>query len=220
MDLLLAEAIISLNVPQFGPNEKNKGDSQSCRFEPRNLLSSPTLLDHVGRALGMVVKERCRGSAIIGIATSGIAWATLASLYSRLPLLYVRKTQERRVSDKLIEGIPPTDRRVVLVDDLLFAGECKREAIEILNQEGYCVTDIVVIIDRELQRVKDGPRIQDEYELNLHSLITMTQIVDYMIERRAITPGQLEDLITDYRSKERWCLPGFARRGGEPGTTH
>lgn len=210
MDAVLGQAIIDLNVPQFGPSDKNKNDSRSCRFEPRHLMSSPAILNHVGLRMAQVASRDCTGGALIGIATSGLAWAAMASLHSGLPMLYVRKAAERLVSNKLIEGLAPEDRQLILVDDLLFAGESKREAIRIILDHGFRVTDILVVIDRQLQRKKDGPTLQDEFGLKLHALITMDEIVAHMGRQNAITDTQLRDLARDYRRFERWDLPDFA----------
>jgi orotate phosphoribosyltransferase len=210
MDQVLAQALIDLKVPQFGPSQKNKGDSPSCRFEPRNLLSSPPLLRHLGEKLAEIVRSRCSGQALVGMATSGIAWATLASLYSDLPMLYLRKALEPGVSERLLEGIPPSSGALVLVDDLIFDGHSKRQAILSLHKLGYRVSDVVVIIDRQLQRIMDGPPIEQAFDLRLHSLITMSDIVDYMLAQGALTSHQLEMLVRDYRHYRRWTLPRFA----------
>jgi orotate phosphoribosyltransferase len=212
MDEYLADAIVRLDVPQFGPSQKNKGDSTSCRFEPRHLLSCPDVLRYIGQRLAKIVETRCNGSAIVGMATSGIAWAALASAYSGLPMLYIRKAPEPGVSEKLLEGMPPDDGPFILVDDLLFHGQSKRKAIEALQGLGYGVSDVVVIIDRQLQRREDGPPLQQACHLNLHTLISMSEIVDYMKERGKITDSQLEQLIADYRSYDRYQLPRFAAR--------
>ena len=210
MDVRLAAAIHDLGVIRFGPNQQNKNDSPSCVFDPRRLLSDPAVLDHVGNRLAAVVRDECRGSALVGMATSGIAWAAIASLKSGLPMLYVRKSVEETVSDKLVEGIPPADRRLVLIDDLLFAGEGKRKALDILSEQGYEVTDVVVIIDRQLQRRADGPRLQDALKLRLHALITMQEIVGYLVETGRIAATHLAWLIADYQLYPRWDMPPFA----------
>jgi orotate phosphoribosyltransferase len=212
MDEYLAEAIVRLDVPQFGSSQKNKGDSTSCRFEPRHLLSSPDVLRYIGQRLAAVIETRCSGSAIVGMATSGIAWAALASAYSDLPMLYIRKAPEPGVSEKLLEGIPPDGGPFILVDDLLFHGQSKRKAIEALQGLGYGISDVVVIIDRQLQRREDGPTLQQACDLSLHTLISMSEIVDYMKARGSITASQLEQLVADYRSFDRWHLPPFAAR--------
>lgn len=210
MDNTLAKAIIDLKVPKFGPNQKNKGDSQSCRFEPRNLLSAPDVLRLIGQRMAQVVKTRCTGHAVVGIATSGIAWAALASCYSGLPMLYLRKALEPGVSENLLEGIPPSEGQFILIDDLIFDGHSKRRAIATLQQLGFRVSDVVVIIDRQLQRKNDGPPVEKAYKLKLHSLITMSDMVDYMSDHNEITPAQMQMLIDDYTKYERWTMPRFA----------
>ncbi len=128
-----------------------------------------------------------------------------------MPVLYVRKSIEHKVSDTLVEGIRPVDGKVVLIDDLIFAGEVKRGTIEQLQEDGIEVTDVVVVVDRQLQRKNDGPSLQEQFGVNLHSLITMSQVVDYMREADVITEGFLERLREDYRRFERWHMPSFAR---------
>lgn len=211
MDVFLAQAIIDLKVPFFGESLKNKGDSRSCLFRPRHLLSDPKVLKHLGKRMAKIALEECQSKTLTGMATSGIAFATVASMYSGLPMMYVRKKLEEHMSNQLIEGIPPRDKKVVLVDDLLFAGESKNEALEILKNHGYTVTDIIVVIDRQLQRKKEGPRVQDKWNLKLHALITMSEIINYMQTKNAITAQQLENLRRDYRRFDRWDQADFAK---------
>ncbi len=210
MDLILAQAIVELKVPYFGENLKNKGDSQSCVFDPRKLLSHPWLLKYIGKKMAYIAKKKCRGNTLVGLATSGIAWGAICSIYSGLPFLYIRKKLEKQMSSKYIEGVVSEGAKLILIDDLIFAGESKDEAIQIIKDHNLEVTDIIVIVDRQLQRKKDGPRVQDKHGIGLHSLIKMEEIVDYMMQNKHMTKEQLELVIRDYRQFERWDLPKFA----------
>lgn len=211
MDTKLAQAIVDLKVPLFGENLKNKGDSQSCLFDPRKLLSSPQLLKYIGQKMAKVAIKQCKGNTLIGLATSGIAWGAVCSIYSGLPFLYIRKKLEKQMSSKYIEGIIPKNAKLILVDDLIFAGESKKESIEIMKNHDLVVTDIIVVVDRQLQRKKDGPTVQDQYGVDLHALITMEEIIEFMIAKEHISKRQLDLLIADYRQHERWYLPRFAQ---------
>ena len=211
MDRILAQAIIDSQVPFFGKSLKNKGDSRSCLFRARRLLSSPKILKHVGKRIAKIASVQCEAKTLMGVVSSGLPWAAAASIYSGLPMMYVRKKLELHMSNQMIEGIKPKNKKVILVDDLLFAGESKNEFLEVLRKEEYQVTDIIVVIDRQLQRKKDGLAIQDKWHLKLHCLITMEEIVNYMKERQLISKEQLSDLIKDYRKFERWDMPDFAK---------
>lgn len=210
-DTILLENIVNIKVPYFGKNLKNKGDSRSCLFDPRKLLSSPQILSYLGKEIAKIAREKCSGNNLVGMATSGIAWAAVASIYSKIPMLYVRKKLERQISSKYIEGIPTKDKKVILVDDLLFAGESKTDAINVLHENGFKVTDIIVIIDRQIQRKKDGPTLEKRFDLKVHALVTMSEVINYMKQTHAITKKQLENLIEDYRKFERWDMPDFAK---------
>ncbi len=211
MDRPLAHYLIDLDVVQFRASNKNKGDSLSCLFEPRRLLTDPDVRHHIGAALSEIVCNHCLANALLGMATSGIAWAAITAERTQRPLLYVRKSLDFDESNRYIEGIFPEDRQVILVDDLLFAGENKRRAIEIAADNGLGVTDVVVIIDRQLERKKDGLPLTTRYNIGFHSLITMDEIVQFMVNENAISEKELADLRTDYRRFDRWRMPGFAQ---------
>ena len=213
MDTKLAQAIVDLKIPFFGENLKNKKDSSSCMFDPRKLLSSPELLKYIGKRMAHVARTKCHGNTLIGLATSGIAWGAVCSIYSGLPFLYIRKKLEKQMSSKYIEGVIPKKAKFILVDYLIFAGESKHEAIEIIKDHNLQVTDIIVVIDRQLQRVKDGPPVEHRHNIQLHALITMQEIVLYMQKKKAITKEQMTNLVNDYRLYERWDLPEFAKEG-------
>jgi orotate phosphoribosyltransferase len=211
MDTFLAQAIVELQVPYFGENLRNKEDSQSCLFDPRRLLSAPQILKYIGQRMADVIEKECRGNCIIGIATSGIPWGTLCSLYTGLPFLYIRNKLEEHISSKYIEGAIPPNPRAILVDDLLFAGKSKSGAIDILRGQNIEVTDVLVIIDRQLERKKDGPCLEKKYNISLHALIAMDEIIEYMIASNAITQEQIVLLTRDYRQFERWRMPSFCQ---------
>jgi len=210
MDYKLGKAIINEGVPLFVKSLKNKDDSQSCIFDLNKLLSSPETLGYIARKMARIILVNCRGNTLVGLTVSGVPWGAIASVYSGRPFLYVRKKLEKRTSNKCLEGVIPKNAKVILIDDLLFAGKSKIGAIETIKKYGLTVTDIIVIVDRQLQRKKDGPSLQNKYQLKLHSLITMDEIVGYMIKKEAISKIQLEALVRDYRQYERWDTPGFA----------
>ena len=42
-------------------------------------------------------------------------------------------------------------------------------------------------------------------------LITMSEVIDYMIQTNTVTNVQLQRLTNDYRKFERWDMPDFAK---------
>ena len=73
--------------------------------------------------------------------------------------------------------------------------------------------NVVVVVDRQIQRKKDGPPIDQRWGLQFHNLINMSEVVEYMVQTNSITESQLQHLILDYQHFERWDMPDFAKVG-------
>src|SRR5437879_1083500 len=73
-----------------------------------------------------------------------------------------------------IEGIYEAGDRVVLIDDIITDGASKFEAIEVLEEAGLMVKDLVILIDRE----QGGRELLASKGYTLHSILTITQCLD------------------------------------------
>lgn len=220
MDKKLGQFLLDMEVMHFGKlGTANKNDSRSVIFDPRNLLSSPEVLRYIGKKMARLIRRQCTGNVIVGLTTAGIGFGAVASLYADLPFLYLRDKPKLHLTMKWLEGrIPkkPTPKMIV-VDELLFNADTKKRAVAKLKELGYAVTDVVVVIDRQLQKKADGPSLEKLHGVRLHSLITMDEIVKFLLIEKKLSQQRLQDLITDYREYERWHLPVFAQKHNEKG---
>jgi long-subunit acyl-CoA synthetase (AMP-forming) len=67
MYALLAQAITDTRVARVCSSEKSKKDLRFCRFEARNVLSCPAVLEHIGQSLGQIARTGCKGTPKPGI---------------------------------------------------------------------------------------------------------------------------------------------------------
>ncbi len=218
MDMQLAQYLIDMDVIHFGKlGTTNKNDSRSVIFDPRNLLSDPKVLSYIGKKLATVIRRECKGNVLVGLATAGIGFGAVASIYSKLPFLYLRSTPKLHITLRWIEGKIPTNPRpkLIVIDELIFNAETKKNAVAKLKELGYKVTDVVVVIDRQLQKKVDGPDLETLHGVKLHALITMEEIVAFLQKKRKITKHQLSELKKNYQEYQRWYLPAFARNEGK-----
>jgi orotate phosphoribosyltransferase len=214
MDTKLARYLLEMNVISFGDlGTCNKNDSRSVIFDPRNLLSDPEVLKYIGEKMANVIMKECRGNVIVGLATAGIAFGAVASVYAGLPFWYLRSEPKLHLTLKWVEGLTSVVKKpkIIVIDELLFNGSTKKKAVEQLKKLGYEVTDVIVAIDRQLQKKADGPDLETLHQVKLHSLITMEEIVAHLVKQKKITPSQLVNLKKDYQEYERWYLPKFAQ---------
>jgi orotate phosphoribosyltransferase len=219
MDRRLARMIVQHEVVFFGENIRNKSDSPSTIANPRKLGTNPNELKYLGDRILYAIHNECDETVdtIFGLASFGLGLGAVAAVASAetdrpLKFMYIKLLAEEHKGKQRIEGIIDTRDRGVLVDDLVFHGTTTRAALEILHEYGYenMPTDLVYGIDRQLQHEGKGPSLeQDGYRM--HSLITMEQIIQFMIERGGITEEQLQKTIADYRMHPRHYMPAFAR---------
>ena len=215
MDYRLARMVVETGVAEFGESIRNKGDSRSVLFNPRVLATDPRHIKYIGERLAHTAQTECSGDTVIGLASLGLGLSLLVSAESeRFNNLYVKLTAEPWKGKRQIEGNVSAVQKMaelILVDDLMFHGQTKKEAIKIIKQHRMDVSDVLVVIDRQLQRKDDGPSLQ-EMGVNVYSLIKMEDIVAYMISLGVIAPEQLARLIEDYQGHERHELPAFAQQ--------
>jgi len=219
MDRRLARMIVNRQVIQFFRTEdnlRNKSDSPHSLGNPRRLGSDPYDALYIAERILQVAQTECDGDLLMGLATYGLGLAAVASALSAktdkpMRFNYVKLTDEAWKGKDVVEGDINLEDTPILIDDLLFHGKTKRLAVERVIKRGFKpIVDIIFVIDRMLQHEGWGPSLEQD-GFRTHSLITMDQIVQYMVEHGAITPAQLQDLVEDYRMHPRHYLPAFAR---------
>ncbi|MDO9477607.1 MAG: phosphoribosyltransferase family protein, partial [Pseudohongiella sp.] len=77
----------------------------------------------------------------------------------------------------------PLQGRVLIVDDVITAGTAIREVMEMLRKVYASPVGIMVALDRQERGTGDLSAIQEiekQYRIPVLSLISMTQIIDYL----------------------------------------
>lgn len=222
MDRRLARMIVLREGLQFFSTEenlRNKSDSPHILGNPRRLGSDPYEGRYLAERLLHIAQTECEGNLLMGLASYGLGLAATASALSTftdrpLRFNYVKLVAEEWKGKEKVEGDLHLDDQAILVDDLIFHGSTTRGAVEIVKGYGFIhpIRDLIYIVNRQLQhRGKFEGRSLEEDGYRVHNAITMDQIIRYMLERNAITPGQLADAVEDYRMHDRCDMPDFAR---------
>lgn len=169
--------IFDAGCVKFGEFKLKSGIMSPVYCDLRMLVSSPGLLADLGKALGEKAKEiGC--DRIAGIPYGGVPIAVAASLASGIPMIYPRKEIKDHGTRQAIEGTHHAGEKVLVVDDLVTSGMSFNEAVEPLKAAGLVVTDLLVILDRE----QGGAKVIEKAGYKLHSLATLSQIVNALVE--------------------------------------
>ena len=134
---------------------------------------------------------------IAGIPTAGISFASIVSYHLKKPFVYIRTTARQHGRGRCVEGVLLPGDRVLLMDDLTTKGGSILKAAEAVKAEGGVVTDAVVLMDRE----ENGKQNLAEGGINLHYLITTSELAHKMHDMESITKEQLDAVLN--RTKQR-----------------
>jgi uridine monophosphate synthetase len=181
----LADRLLDAGCIQFGQFTLKSGMQSPIYIDLRRLVSLPELLAQVAAAylphLHALTFDR-----LAALPYAAIPIATAISLQGDWPLIYPRKEAKSYGTRAEIEGIFQPGERVVVIDDLATTGGSKFEAIHKLVEAGLLVSDVVVLVDR--QSGAAGALSQGGYLL--HSVFTLTQLIDHWRQKSLITPEQ------------------------------
>jgi uridine monophosphate synthetase len=127
---------------------------------------------------------------ICGVPYAALPMATAMSLESYIPLIIKRKEAKEYGTKKLIEGIYKSGQNCLLVEDVITSGKSLIETIAEVENEGLKVSDIVVVLDRE----QGGKQLLQEKGYNVHTLFSISEVVEILKEVDHLTEEEVEEL--------------------------
>lgn len=188
----LYEKFYNAGCIKFGEFKLKSGIMSPIYCDFRVLVSRPALLEETGRALARKAKEiGC--DRIAGIPYAGLPLGVAASIAGTIPLIYPRREVKDYGTKKLIEGYYNEGEKVLVIDDIITDGASKIEAIKPLEEAGLKVTDVLIILDRE----QGGSKILAKAGYRLHSLGTLSQVMDELVKAGKIEP-EMRDKVSEF----------------------
>lgn len=154
-------------------------------------LLTPEVVADVAECMKYLADEaHLEFDAIAGVPWAGDPFArTFAELTKERGLIQLGKweyAEKRRVTGPdprkpILLGV----KQVLVIDDVVTGATSSEEALELLRDLNYEVTDIVVCIDRE-----QGGRTRLEASgCTLHAVFTMTELLDFYVHDHKMDPG-------------------------------
>ena len=196
----LGKILNRVGVLKFGTFKLTSGEVSPYYLDLRVVPSFPDAFRRICDLYIEMIKSDVRADGfdrIAGIPTAGISFASIAGYHLKKPFIYVRSTEREHGRGRQVEGILLPGDRVLLMDDLITKGGSILKAAEAVRAEGGVVTDAVVLMDREengkQNLVKDG--------INLHYLLTTSELARKLHDMDAITKEQLDTILKRAKKK-------------------
>lgn len=168
----LLDALINIGVIKWGEFTLRSGEISPIYIDCRAIISYPTLLSNVAKALWDKVKH-LKPSLLCGVPYTALPMATAISLEQNVPMLMCRKEVKSYGTKKQIEGVFKFGQDCLIVEDVVTAGGSVLQVAELLKDQGLQVKDIVVLVDRQ----QGGKQALMAAGYQLHSIYTLDEII-------------------------------------------
>lgn len=191
----ILQALADAKVVKFGEFTLVSGEKSPIYVDLRQLPSYPQPFDTVTTGLAELAKST-GATVLAGMETAGIPLAAAMAIKLKKPMIYVRKKQKDYGTKSRIEGVVRPGDKIILVDDLMTRGTSKIDFIDAVKEAGYDVKDLAIVLDREQGGADELAKIG----VKLHKLVTLKELLAYVLNKRLITSEQYNRVI-DYLKK-------------------
>ena len=141
---------------------------------------------------------------IAGVATGAIAQGALVADAMNLPFVYVRSSAKEHGLGNQVEGYLESDKKVVVVEDLISTGGGSLSAVEALRRAGNPVLGMVAIFTYGFPVAVENFA---QAGCELHTLTDYNELLDLALESGYIQHEQL-DLLRKWReAPEKFMIP-------------
>jgi len=168
----------------------------------RITLSHPAARTFIKKSLAQVIKKQfptC--TAVVGVATAGIAQGALVAEALQLPFAYVRPKPKEHGMGNQIEGSIPEGAHVVVVEDLISTGGSSLKCVEALRAAGVKVVGMVAIFTYGFKVAQEN---FEKAEIPLITLSEYKYLIDEAVKQDYIPQESVETLKKWRRSPEKW----------------
>ena len=196
LSVQVAKNLLKIKAVFLKPNDPftwASGIKSPIYCDNRLTLSYVDVRDVIENGLVEVIKTHYPDvEVIMGTSTAGIAHAAYVSEILRLPMGYVRGGAKDHGRGNQIEGVVPTGKKVVVIEDLISTAGSSIEVVEVLREAGANVLGIASIFTYGLQK---GLIRLAAANVENHSLSNFEVLIKVAAEEGYISEADINKLV-------------------------
>jgi orotate phosphoribosyltransferase len=193
----LTTSLYELGAIKFGEFTLKSGVTSPIYIDLRLLVSRPATLRRIARSMQAVAAD-LKYDRIAAIPLGGLPIGVAFSITADIPLIYPRLEAKQHGTGRYIEGSYRPGETVLLVDDVISHAESKLEATNLLEAVQLKVSDIMVIVDRQM----GGGEALAEKGYRLHSLLTLEDMLRVLTDLGHL-PRERQQFILAWLNEQR-----------------
>lgn len=139
--------------------------------------------------------------AIAGVATAGIPHAAVIGYGLKLPTCYVRPEPKKHGQQNQIEGMIPSGKNVVVIEDLISTGKSSLEAVKCLEDAGCKVLGVVALFSYETNASIER---FEEKKVPLYALCNLKTLSKVATEHEFIKEEEMKEIIEFGKNPVHW----------------
>ncbi len=203
----VAEKLLQINAIKLSvdkPFTWASGWKSPIYCDNRKVLSYPYVRDFIKSEICNTVFQMYENAEMLaGVATAGIAWGAMAADQLKLPYIYVRPKPKEHGLGNQIEGYFESQKKVVIIEDLISTGKSSLQVAGVLRNEGLIVEGMVSIFNYGFDV---ATKAFNDAKVNYHSLTDYDTVIAMAIEKNYVSEQDQNTLLNWRSDPANWSV--------------
>ncbi len=200
-----AALLLKINAIKLQPNNPftwASGWKSPIYCDNRITLSYPKIRTYIRQQLAIQIEKAYgKPDVIAGVATGAIGIGALVAEEMGLPFIYVRPEAKKHGRKNQIEGFLDTNKKIVVVEDLISTGGSSLKTVDVLKNHGATVKGMIALFTYGFDIAEENFK---NANVILHTLSNYDNLIEQAEETNYINISEKNALQKWKKNPSKW----------------